>query len=68
MVKKCNILIFNLVSENEVKGQGRGVKVKGHDVKVKCLIFNQVSENEVKSQSYRVKVTRSRFQRQICHA
>ena len=36
-VKKCKILIFSLVSENEVKGQGHGVKVKGHEVKVKFV-------------------------------
>ncbi len=41
-VKKCKILIFSLVQENEVKGQGYGVKFKGHEAKVKCLIFNLV--------------------------
>ncbi len=28
------------------------VKVKGHEVKVKCLIFNLVLENEVKDQDH----------------
>ena len=60
-VKKCKILIFSLVSENEVKGQGHGVKVKGHEVKVKCLIFNLVSEMrskvKIRGEGHEVKVT-----------